>query len=165
MSQAVLTSKAKIVPQQKINSINTYELTSETEQHKREICDNIIKENLGGAMISPNKLPPSVFIPYSDGDLYPPALNEVDEYPVQSYGTAVFEHLIRYHWIHAKLNLPQGEEIKKVKVGSQSKDEDGHIIGKYDRNPMLNTMVYDVEFPGGAICEYGANVIVEIIYS
>ena len=56
-----------------------------------------------------SKPPPSAFIPYYNGDLYPPALHEVDEDPVQPDGTAVFEQPITDHCIHAELNLLQGE--------------------------------------------------------
>ena len=102
-------------------------------------------------MTNTSKPPPSDFIPYSDGDLYPPPLHEVDEDPVQTDGTSVFEEPITYHRVHAELNLPQGEENNKVKVLGWSKDDDGNIIGKYDSNPMLNIMVYDVKIPNGSI--------------
>ena len=59
-------------------------------------------------MTIPTKPPPSAFIPYSDGDLNPPALHEVDEDPVQPNGTTIFDHPITDHWIYAELNLPQG---------------------------------------------------------
>ena len=52
-----------------------------------------------------------------------------------------------------------------MKVVGSSKDDDRNIIGKYDINPMLNTMVYDVEFTDGSICKYGANVIPGNMYS
>ena len=55
--------------------------------------------------------------------------------------------------------------MKKVKVVGRSKDDDGNIIGKYDSNPMMNTMVYYVKFLDGSIHEYGANVIAENMYS
>ena len=109
MSQGVLTSKATIVPRLSIRPLSISELNPETEQRKRETFDNIIKENLGDAMTNPSKPPPYAFIPYSDGDLYPPSLHEVDEYPVNSDGTAVFEQPITDHCIHAELKLPQGE--------------------------------------------------------
>ena len=48
-------------------------------------------------MKKPGKPPPSYFISYSYGDLYPPALHELDKYPVQSDVTAVFEQPITYH--------------------------------------------------------------------
>ena len=60
-------------------------------------------------MINPIKLPPSAFIHYSDGDLYPPNLHELDEYTVHPDGTAVFEQPMPDHLIHAEINLPQGE--------------------------------------------------------
>ena len=86
----MLASKATIVPWQSICTLEINELNSDTEQRKIEIFDNIIKDKLGIAMTSPNKSLTSAFIPYSDGDLYPHALHEVDEYPVQTNGTAVF---------------------------------------------------------------------------
>ena len=49
--------------------------------------------------------------------------------------------------------------MKKLKVVGQSKDDDGNIIGKYDSNHMLNTMVYAVEFPYGPIRKYGEILI------
>ena len=55
--------------------------------------------------------------------------------------------------------------MKKVKVVGRSKDDDGNIIGKYYRNPILNTMVYDVDFPDGSIRKYGENVISNNMYS
>ena len=69
------------------------------------------------------------------------------------------------HWIYAKLKLPKGEEMRKVKVVSQSKHDNENIISKYDSNPMLNTMVYYVKFPDVSIRKYRANVIGENMYS
>ena len=106
-------------------------------------------------MTRPNKPPPSAFIPYSDGDLDPSSLHEVYEYPFHPDGIAVFEHPITDHWIYAELKLPQWEETNIVKVVGQYKENSGNIIGKYNSNPMLNTMVYDVDFPDGTIHKYG----------
>jgi hypothetical protein len=38
---------------------------------------------------------------------------------------------------------------------------DGTIVGKYDENSMLNSIVYEVEFSDGQVNEYSANVIAE----
>ena len=37
------------------------------------------------------------------------------------------------------------------------------MIGNHNKNPLLNTLVYDVEFPDGALKKYAANVIAETI--
>lgn len=52
-----------------------------------------------------------------------------------------------------------------AKVKGNSNDADGNIIGNYNDNLFLNTMVYDVEFPDGAIKEYAANIIAENMYA
>ena len=55
--------------------------------------------------------------------------------------------------------------MNKVKVVGRYKDDNGNIIGKYYSNPMINTMVYDVDFSDGSIREYRSNVIANNIYS
>ena len=54
--------------------------------------------------------------------------------------------------------------MKKVKVVGKSKDDNRNIICKYDRRPMLNTMVYDVNFPDVSIRKYEANIISNNMY-
>jgi hypothetical protein len=46
-----------------------------------------------------------------------------------------------------------------------AKDIHGELIGSYNSNPLLNLMLYDMEFPDGQIKQYGANVITENMYS
>ena len=38
---------------------------------------------------------------------------------------------------------------------------DGTIAGEYDDNPILNSIIYNVEFRDGTIKEYSPNVITE----
>ena len=51
--------------------------------------------------------------------------------------------------------------MNKVKVVGRTKDDDGNIIGKYDGKPILNTMLYDVEFPDCFIRKHKENLIAE----
>ena len=44
-------------------------------------------------------------------------------------------------------------------------DPEGHIVGTYYENPIMNTIVYDVEFPDGEGKEYLANIIAENLFS
>jgi hypothetical protein len=52
-----------------------------------------------------------------------------------------------------------------AKVIGQAKDGEGKIIGYFHDNPLLNSIVYDVEFPDGAVKQYAANIIAEKKYS
>ena len=40
---------------------------------------------------------------------------------------------------------------------------DGKLIGSFNENPILNTLVYEVEFPDGAMKSYSVNTIAENI--
>ena len=54
-----------------------------------------------------------------------------------------------------------GNETLNGKVKKRAIVVDGKVIGTYDENPMLKTMVYEVEFPDGQVLEYSANLIAE----
>ena len=40
-------------------------------------------------------------------------------------------------------------------------DKMGKVVGEPHENPLLNTLIYDVEFPDGNIKKYAANIIAE----
>ena len=33
------------------------------------------------------------------------------------------------------------------------------MIGQHHKNPLLNTLMYDIEFPNGDVRKYAANII------
>ena len=47
------------------------------------------------------------------------------------------------------------------KVTKRVLGPDGKVAGKYDDNPYLNSIIYEVELADGRIKEYGANIIAE----
>ena len=51
------------------------------------------------------------------------------------------------------------------KVTGRSKDIDGNVIGNFNDNSFLNTMMYYVKFPYDVIEEYAANIIAGNIYT
>jgi hypothetical protein len=61
--------------------------------------------------------------------------------------------------VGVELLLPSGEGQALCKVLRQSLDETGKVKGTFNDNPMLNSMIYDVEFPDGVVREYRGNVI------
>ena len=48
-----------------------------------------------------------------------------------------------------------------AKVLRKSVDENGKVIVAHNENTLLNTLVYDVEFPDGDVKKYAANLIAE----
>ena len=58
----------------------------------------------------------------------------------------------------------QDKNMHAVVVG-RHRDNQGKTIGTQDKNPILNTAVYDVQFPNGAMNQYAANTIAENLNS
>ena len=116
-------------------------------------------------MAQPEKPILTEYEPYYD-DSEPASVQLPDDNDtVDTYGTSAFEKPITDRWIHAEINLPQGESMQNAKVIGRATDQDGNVIGTYGYNPYSNTMVYDVEFPDVEIKEYSVNEIAENMYA
>lgn len=168
MVQAVLKSNGKVVPRRTCRRLTIAEVNSPTEMKKREAFDALIKAKLGDSItVAPTATVRSDFdsaedLQY-DEDEEPPII-PIDD-PVDATGKAVYEQPFTDMLLNAEVLLPQGEGIKAAKVIARSKDKDGDMIGSYNINPMLNTVVYDVKFPDGTVREYSANTIAENMYA
>ena len=68
-------------------------------------------------------------------------------------------------YITAQVLLPRGDEFKIGTVVRRHADRDGNPQGISDKNPILDTRKYEVEFNDGEVLEYAANVIAENLYS
>lgn len=164
MSQAVLTYKGTVIPRRIVRRLRTEELHNPIEIEKRKLFDEVIRGKLGDATMFPTS-------GETDNDLAPYADDEVDELPtyeddpIKNNGVAHFQAHLTDLLIHAEVHLPQGEEIKAAKVLRRSKNENDEIVGTYNENTILNTLVNDVEFPDGDVREYSANIIAENMYA
>ena len=65
--------------------------------------------------------------------------------------------------MNAEVLLPQGEDVWLAKFIIWNVDSNGQVLGYYKEIPMLNTILYDVQFPYGAIQTYSANLVAENI--
>ena len=64
-------------------------------------------------------------------------------------------------FINAEVHLQLGDNQEEAKVTGRVIGPDGVVVGVYDDNPMLVSIVYNVEFTDGTIREYSAIVIAE----
>ena len=67
--------------------------------------------------------------------------------------------------INAEVLLPHRDEQTQATVLSPTKSNDGEETGRHSANPILNTKIYDVMFPDGAVKQYAANVIAENMWA
>lgn len=168
MNQWILKSNGKIVPRRSLRRLTPEETNpgNESEGSKRREFDAAIKSKLGDSIsLPPTPLTEKDYIPYYDDEEEEPMPVDGDYDPVDANGVPISEQPFYDKLIHAEVTLPQGEELRNAKVIARHKDSHGNIVGNYDDNPILNSLVYDVEFPDGAVRQYSANVIAENMYS
>lgn len=68
-------------------------------------------------------------------------------------------------FIGAKVKLMTSEGEQMVTVTSRKRNHSGALIGKKNKNPILDSRIYNVQFPDGHYGQYAANVLAESIYA
>ena len=92
--------------------------------------------------------------PYSDNK------NENGIYLSYQMIMILYCHLVKpkqevYYWLyHSSWSvLTERGEMEAAYVVRCTKDGNNNVVGTYCHDPMLNSMVYDIEFPNGEIKE------------
>ena len=62
--------------------------------------------------------------------------------------------------LQSEVSLQLGEGMTVGKATKRALGPDGTVTGAYDENPMLNTIMHEVEFPDGQLKEHAANVLI-----
>ena len=128
------------------------EISSEVEKAKRDLFDEVIKKRCGDSVTPPPNVKPDddedEFVEYEDDVESPRVIPTYDD-PVDISGNALNQQPSYDKMIGAEVILGQGDKLRTATVKARSLGEDGRTIGTYDEHHILNTVVYDVEFPDG----------------
>ena len=81
----------------------------------------------------------------------PPMLSPEIEDTVDATGKLINQQPAYDKLLNAEVSLPLDDTVKTGVVRCRATDINGHVVGTYDDNPFLNTMLYEVEFPDGQI--------------
>ena len=149
MSQWVLKANGYVVPRRSVRPLTTAELHSDVEKEKQRIFDKCIQAKWGTSM-TPPPVKSDEFEEYEDDEESPRRVPDIEDI-VDSTGRVLDQQPAYDKLINAEIamNLDGGVSYGKVKgrvVGA-----DGGHIGTYDDNPILNSMVYEVEFNDGQV--------------
>ena len=187
MCQAILQANGQIVPRRTLRRLTAHEkaASNEVESRKRATFDAQIRDRFGDSMkLGPDEtalLPTGEtearddveegspdhdfdvdrYIMYEDAQEDTPKPVEADI--VDAAGKPVNQQSLHDVLINAELHLPQGESEQLARVVRRSVGPDGKVTGAFNDNPLLNTLVYEVEFPDGELKHYSANIIAENI--
>ena len=58
--------------------------------------------------------------------------------------------------INAEVQMQLDEQVMKGTAKQRVLGPDGRTMGKYDDKPYRNSIIYEVEFADGEVCEYMA---------
>ena len=108
-------------------------------------------------MTPPNTQQPKAFKKDEDHEQQEQPTLEVEDI-VDSTGKLINQQPAYDQIINAEVQLQLGEEMVTGKVVQRTIGPDGQVVGTYDNNPFLNSIIYDVEFPDGQVKEYAANI-------
>jgi hypothetical protein len=169
MAQWILKANGYVVPRRSSRPLKVDEIHSATELKKRQIFDALI-ERRWGTSINPPILPlqnpiegdldDNDFEEYEDNDEPKRIVPDIED-TVDANGRLLNQQPAYDKILHSEVSLQLGDGMAVGKVTKRAIGPDGTIAGTYDENPVLNTMIYEVEFPDGQLREYAANVLAE----
>ena len=165
LSQWVLKSNGNVVPRQTIWALQLAEMHSDTEKCQRDIFDALIERRWGSPMSTPNKDDADMTTDTEDNEIDDDnemTKRHIDiEDSVDSQGTLMNQLPAYDRLLNAEIMVQAEEGQVSGKVIKQVFSPDGKVAGKYDNNPYLNSIMYEVELADGRIIEYGVNIIAE----
>jgi hypothetical protein len=166
MSQWILKANGNVVPRRTVRPLSIAEKHSETEEDKRKLFDQLIKQKWGTSAFPPSKYTPpeDEMDEYRDEDEEPRVIPEHEDV-VDATGRLLNQQPNYDKIIGCEVQMQNGDEMCLGKVTQRAIGPDGRSAGSYDDNPILNSIVYEVEFPDGISKEYAANVIADNMIS
>ena len=167
MSYWILTISAKVISCTTVQRLtqlekNTDEWSNKMRQYDEKIQQRI--ENVQGTSINVSEIPHWNRLSMDEYDT-----EFIEEFKSKVSDDSIPEADDQYgevdNYINMKLNLHRGggDEIEYAEVKRRAIDRDGKPIGKSNKNPILDTRAYEVEYIDGTTEILPANIIAENI--
>ncbi len=175
MVQWILKENGKLVPLCTLCRLTPAELfpSNEVEMEKRSLFNVAICGILDDSIKIPKVVPLDNEVttafdalwdlePYGDDVEVLPFIPEADlmdaagkPFEIQSVTDAL---------INAEVMLPNGNNMAIAQVVRRGIDNEGRLVGTFNNNPLLNTLLYECEFDDGTTRAYSANTIASNIF-
>jgi hypothetical protein len=108
----------------------------------------------------PGVVPDKIFQDYKDNYNIDPVNERFNKKDVKQYRPEERDAIL-----NSNVALPRGDTFIKGRVARHKLASDGTPLGIADRNPILDTREYEVEFTDGTTETYATNLIAENFYS
>ena len=169
----ILVSTGKFIARSTVIPIPDHDLHSDQIKQQMDAFDKLIHDAIGdhnkaivkGETVNDDEIYYDAFFdPGNDDDITWPWEKELSELPLTNEDITSLDDLDKY--IGANIVLPgrDGEHVLAV-VKGRKRGLNGELIGNGNPNPILDTRIFQVEFPDGHLEEYATNKIAEALYS
>jgi hypothetical protein len=146
MASRILTSNAQILSRTSVFPLSIEDITSESIKAQMTEFDTTLKTTLGARA---EELPPAPEDNEINDELeYDPYTDDTEtNVPVPDAEDIDFDTF--HNFLSAHVSIPIAGELQRGKVIGRKRDGDGKLIGKANKNPLLDSAIYDVEFEDG----------------
>jgi hypothetical protein len=156
----IARTTVRAVTDQELQSVEIQqELMSYDEAIKRKLGDDTLTEADLSFEVGTNELDAALAEADDTGD-YDSYEPEADRPEMDDYDEETLDQLLS-----AEVVLPKGDYQFVGKVIGRKRDANGNPVGHANSNPILDTRVYEVEFPDGSVHDYAANILAEALYA
>jgi len=150
-----------------VRAITDSELQITQVQQELRSFDDAIQRKLGDDRLNAGDLSFEVgsdeldkALEEADDGEYDPYEPEAERPELDDYDEETLDKLLA-----AEVILPKGDYQFVGKVIGRKRDANGNPVGRANSNPILDTRVYEVEFPDGSVNDYAANILAEALYA
>ena len=151
MTYWLLTEKGTIIARSSVTTVSDLEGREPRMREQQELFMSKVAANT----LNASNATVSQIFPELIDDTPEFSTPEADQFTPEAYD----EYLL------AQVVLPIGGELRRGQVIRRKRDHEGHPIGIRNRNPILDTREYEVEFSNGNSSSYMANTIAENLYA
>jgi hypothetical protein len=157
MANWVLTQKGTVIPCQSLRRLKADEIyvLNKVDAHKRALFTADITKKLGDSVKLPTTLLPEMVKPDWDAEPYgDDSTSEHEPFEADLADAAdkpIMMHLPMDALINAEVLLSKDDATAIARVVCWAVDSNGKVVGDWNVNPLLNTLVYKCEFNDGMI--------------
>ncbi|GFH50586.1 hypothetical protein CTEN210_07062 [Chaetoceros tenuissimus] len=167
----VLLSNGKFIARSSVISIPDYELEFDELKRCTKIFMDCIHEKIGNTKVPiyNNIYPQRVYYdafddPVEDDESQQPYGEEQHEAKLEDVNDKRYLEALD-NYINSEVIMPDKDGTAVLtKVKGRKRDATGYPVGEANENPILDTRVYELEFPDGRIEEYAVNMIAENLF-
>ena len=152
LSQWVLKSNGNVVPRRTVQVLQLDEIHSDTEKRTRDVFDALIERRWGSPMSTPKTDDTEMTTDAEENENNDDKMTKrhIDiEDSVDSQGELINQLPAYDRLLNAEIMVQAEESHVSGKVTKWVLGPDGKVAGKYDDNPYLNSIIYEVELADG----------------